>query len=134
MQGFVASDLDGDGLLEATEVGPEMAADPEFTDNDADKNGGLTVDEVVAEKLADFKAIDTNGDGLLTLDELNAAYPAPKGIGATLPRRLSAGPEEAWGPPSHFRAACDRRSRPSLRPPRTRDPHRNSCAGDGSRL
>ncbi len=77
MQGFVASDLDGDGILEATEVGEEMATDPEFTDNDANKNG-LTVDEVVTEKLADFKAIDTNGDGLLTIDELNAAYPAPK--------------------------------------------------------
>ena len=76
MQGFVASDLDGDGILEATEVG-DMATDPEFTDNDANKNG-LTVDEVVAEKLADFKAIDTNGDGLLTLEELNAAYPPPK--------------------------------------------------------
>jgi hypothetical protein len=77
MQGFVASDLDGDGILEASEVGEAIAADPEFTDNDADKNG-LTVDEVVVEKIADFKAIDTNGDGLLTLDELNAAYPAPK--------------------------------------------------------
>lgn len=77
MQGFVASDLDGDGIIEASEVGPEMAADPEFTDNDTDKNG-LTVEEVVAEKIVDFKAIDTNGDGLLTLDELNAAYPAPK--------------------------------------------------------
>jgi hypothetical protein len=77
MEGFVASDLDGDGILEASEVGEEIAADPEFTDNDADKNG-LTVEEVVAEKIVDFKAIDTNGDGLLSLEELNAAYPAPK--------------------------------------------------------
>ena len=76
MQGFVASDHDGDGILEANEVGEEMAAHPEFTDNDTDKSGGLTVDEVVTEKLADFKAIDTNGDGLLSLEELNAAYPA----------------------------------------------------------
>ena len=76
MQGFVASDLDGDGILEATEVG-EMATHAEFTDNDANKNG-LTVEEVVTEKLVDFKAIDTNGDGLLTIEELNAAYPPPK--------------------------------------------------------
>ena len=75
MQGFVASDLDGDGLIEAPEVGEEIATHAEFTDNDADKGGFLTVEEVVAEKLADFKAIDTSGDGLLTIDELNAAYP-----------------------------------------------------------
>ncbi len=78
MQGFVASDLDGDGILEASEVGEEIATHPEFTDNDADKSGGLTVEEVVAEKIVDFKAIDTNGDGLLTIEELNAAYPPPK--------------------------------------------------------
>ena len=77
MRGFVASDLDGDGILEASEVGEEMAADPEFTDNDADKNG-LRSTKSSTEKLADFKAIDTNGDGLLTLEELNVAYPAPK--------------------------------------------------------
>ena len=77
VQGFVASDLDGDGILEAGEVGEEIATHAEFIDNDANKNG-LTVDEVVTEKLADFKAIDTNGDGLLTIEELDAAYPAPK--------------------------------------------------------
>lgn len=77
MKGFVASDLDGDELLEANEVG-DLSADPEFADNDADKSGALTVEEVVEEKLADFKAIDTNGDGFLSLEELNVAYPAPK--------------------------------------------------------
>ncbi|HET7717284.1 MAG TPA: hypothetical protein VFK86_16795, partial [Bauldia sp.] len=77
IQGFVASDLDGDGMLEATEVG-ELSTHEEFTDNDADKSGGLTVEEVVEEKLTDFKAIDTNSDGFLSIEELNAAYPAPK--------------------------------------------------------
>ena len=78
MQGFVASDLDGDGQLEATEVGEEIATHEEFTDNDADKGGTLSVEEVIEEKLADFTAIDANGDGLLTVQELEAAYPAPK--------------------------------------------------------
>lgn len=78
MQGFVASDLDGDGLIEAGEVGEEMAAHEEFSDNDTDKDGALSVEEVIEEKLADFKAIDTNGDGYLDLDELTAAYPAPQ--------------------------------------------------------
>jgi hypothetical protein len=75
MQGFVASDLDGDGLIEASEVGEEIATHAEFTDNDTDKGGSLTVEEVVEEKLADFKMIDKNGDGLLVIEELNAAYP-----------------------------------------------------------
>lgn len=78
MQGFVASDLDGDGQLEAEEVGEEIAAHEEFTDNDADNSGTLTVEEVIEEKLADFQTIDTDGDGLLSLDELNAAYPPPQ--------------------------------------------------------
>lgn len=76
MQGFVVSDHDGDGLLEASEVGEEMATHQEFTDNDADKNAALSVEEVVEEKLADFKAIDANGDGYLDFEELKAAYPA----------------------------------------------------------
>lgn len=76
MHGFVMSDHDGDGLLEANEVGEELAAHEEFTDNDTDNDGALSVEEVIEEKLADFKTIDTNGDGFLDLDELNAAYPA----------------------------------------------------------
>lgn len=74
MKGFTTSDLDGNGILEADEIGEELATHAEFLDGDADKSGHLTVIEVVNEKLADFKVLDTNGDGFIDIDELNAAY------------------------------------------------------------
>lgn len=73
MKGFTVTDVDGNGILEADEVG-ELSTHEEFIDNDADKSGSLSVIEVVNEKLADFKALDTNGDGFLDIEELNAAY------------------------------------------------------------
>jgi hypothetical protein len=73
MKGFTASDLDGDGLLEATEIG-HLADLDEFTDNDADKDGALSAEEVIDEKLADFAAMDTNGDGFLSIEELEVVY------------------------------------------------------------
>jgi Ca2+-binding EF-hand superfamily protein len=73
MRGFTVSDLDGDGLLEANEIG-HLADHEEFADNDADKDGALSVEEIVAEKLADFAAMDTDGDGLLSIEELEVVY------------------------------------------------------------
>lgn len=73
MRGFTISDLDGDGLLEADEIG-HLADHDEFTDNDADKDGALSVEEVIAEKLADFAAMDANGDGFLSIEELEIVY------------------------------------------------------------
>ena len=73
MKGFTVTDVDGNGILEADEVG-ELSTHEEFTDNDADKSGSLTVIEVVDEKLADFKTLDANGDGFLDIEELDAAY------------------------------------------------------------
>jgi hypothetical protein len=70
---FGIADIDGDGMLEKEEAG-DMAADPEFSDNDSNKDGSLSIDEMIEEKLADFASIDTNSDGLLSLDELNAKY------------------------------------------------------------
>ena len=70
---FNETDSDRDNMLEKKEVG-KLASDPEFSDNDADKNGALSIEEVIAEKLADFKTADTNGDGMLTIIEVKKFY------------------------------------------------------------
>lgn len=70
---FQIADADGDEILEAEEIG-ELATDPEFSDNDSDKSGALSIEEMIEEKLADFERIDMNDDGSLTLDELEKTY------------------------------------------------------------
>ena len=70
---FNVADSDRDNMLEKQEVG-KLASDPEFSDNDADKDGALSIEEVIAEKLADFKTADTNGDGMLTIIEVKKFY------------------------------------------------------------
>jgi len=74
---FNLTDSDRDGMLEKQEVG-ELASDPEFSDNDANKDGALSIDEVITEKLADFKAADTNSDGVLTIIEVTKFYETRK--------------------------------------------------------
>jgi hypothetical protein len=70
---FQIADANGNEILEAEEIG-ELAKDPEFSDNDSDKSGSLSIGEMIEEKLADFERIDTNDDGSLTLDELEKTY------------------------------------------------------------
>ena len=70
---FNDTDSDQDGLLEKREVA-DYADDAEFSDNDADKSGSLSPEEVITEKLADFKAADTDGDGKLSFKEVKAFY------------------------------------------------------------
>jgi hypothetical protein len=72
---FSFLDIDRDNVLEAPEMG-EVADDPEFTDNDNDGSPGLSIEEVIAEKLADFDKADANGDGALNIDEVRNAYEA----------------------------------------------------------
>jgi hypothetical protein len=73
IQQFEIADADGDETLEAEEVG-ELATNAEFSDNDSDKSGALSIEEMIAEKLADFERIDSDKDGFLTMDELGKGH------------------------------------------------------------
>ena len=75
LQQFGETDSDRDGALEEQEV-RDAAADPEFKDNDTDKSGTLSVEEMIEEKLADFSKADINNDGMLDLDEVTKHYEA----------------------------------------------------------
>jgi len=70
---FGIADVDGDDMLEAEEAG-DLASDAEFSDNDLNKDGSISIEEMIEEKLADFARIDENSDGTLSLEELQAAY------------------------------------------------------------
>ena len=68
---FNKLDLNQDNVLGPDEIG-DLAKDPEYLDGDTDKSGALSIEEVIAEKLADFEAADTNKDGALNVDEVTA--------------------------------------------------------------
>jgi Ca2+-binding EF-hand superfamily protein len=70
---FDLTDSDRNNSLDKKEVGA-LADDPEFSDNDSDKDGALSFEEMIQEKLADFASADTNGDGLLSFEEVVKAY------------------------------------------------------------
>ena len=65
--GFVSLDADGSGAIEAAEAGPEGLGAA-----NADGDGSLTLEELMALKMAQMQAADTDGDGALSLDEVLA--------------------------------------------------------------
>ena len=71
---FSTIDINKDNKLSHDEVG-ELAKDKEFLDGDTDKDGALSITEVIAEKLADFESADTNGDGSLNVEEVTKFKP-----------------------------------------------------------
>ena len=62
-------DKNGNDAIDPDEIG-DLAKDAEFEDGDSNKNGSLSVEEVISEKLADFEAADTNKDGALNVEEV----------------------------------------------------------------
>jgi len=71
---FGIADANGDQMIDAEEAG-DLADDPEFSDNDTNDDGVISIEEMVEEKLTDFAGIDGDSDGFLSLEELQAAYP-----------------------------------------------------------
>lgn len=69
LEDFRKLDQNGNNALDPDELG-DLAEDAEFGDGDTDKDGSLSLEEIIAEKLADFEAADTNKDGALNVDEV----------------------------------------------------------------
>ena len=74
---FNETDSDRDNMIEKQEVG-KLSKDKEYSDNDTNKDGALSIEEMIEEKLADFKAADINSDGSLTVDEVKKFYDSKK--------------------------------------------------------
>ena len=72
---FNLTDSDRENRLEKQEVG-DLASNPEFSDNDANMASALSIEEVIAEKITDFKTTDTNSAGVLTIIEVMNFYEA----------------------------------------------------------
>jgi len=53
--------------------GAAMAAAPAFEDVDMNKDGAITADEAASVEGLDMASADTNGDGMLSKDEYEAA-------------------------------------------------------------
>lgn len=70
---FNQIDSDRDNILEKQKVG-ELSSAKEFFDNNTSRDGALSLEEVIEEKLADFGVADTNKEGMLTIDEVNKFY------------------------------------------------------------
>ena len=70
---FIETDSDRDNMIEKQEVG-ELSKDKEYSDNDTSKDGALSIEEMIKEKLDDFKTADINSDGVLTIIEVKTFY------------------------------------------------------------
>ncbi len=95
-------------------MGPERGGfmQMEFADVDLDKNGQITVEDLVAGAKARFDEADSNGDGTLTVDELKAQVEsrmaermangggknAGNGAGKNGPGKNGAGKQGRWAP------------------------------------
>lgn len=68
---FELADTNKDGKLSELELSNGVDSTV-FAARDRDKNGGITASECIPEEMKDFKASDTNKDGMVTYAEFSA--------------------------------------------------------------
>jgi len=70
---FYFADANKDGYLDETEL--KVLAFPEdFKEQDRDANGRVSLREFLRVRFADFQKVDTDGDGVLEVDEVVTAW------------------------------------------------------------
>jgi Ca2+-binding EF-hand superfamily protein len=74
---FYAADVNKDGFLDAKEL-KALAFSEDFTDDDKDRNGRVSMHEFLRVRFAEFATTDTDGDGLLSVDEVVTAWEGKK--------------------------------------------------------
>ena len=70
---FYFADANKDGYLDPNEVKVLVFAD-DFTENDKDANGRVSLREFLRVRFADFTKTDTDGEGVLSVDEVVTAW------------------------------------------------------------
>jgi len=70
---FYFADADKDGYLDPTEMKVLVFAD-DFSEQDKDANGRVSLREFLRVRFADFPKADTDGDGTLSVDEVVTTY------------------------------------------------------------
>jgi len=70
---FYFADANKDGFLDPAEL-RRLAFPEDFTEDDKDANGRVSLREFLRVRFADFTKVDTDGDGVLSVDEVVAAW------------------------------------------------------------
>jgi len=70
---FYFADFNKDGYLDEKEL-KALAFPEDFKEQDRDANGRVSMREFLRIRFADFPKTDTNGDGVLSVDEIVAVY------------------------------------------------------------
>ena len=74
---FAETDTNKDGFLEAEEL-KQLAFPDDFTDDDKDRDGRVSMREFLRVRFHDYDVADTDHDGVLSLDEVIAAFEGRK--------------------------------------------------------
>ncbi len=72
---FYRADVDKDGKLTPVEVTATLVETSNLSSaTDSNQDGTLTLHEFMRARMKDYEDVDTNGDGLLEIDEVVSAY------------------------------------------------------------
>jgi Ca2+-binding EF-hand superfamily protein len=71
---FFFADADRDGFMTWPELEAAVAFPDDFRGADADKDGRISLYEFVRVRFADFDTVDSNHDGLLSVEEVVVVY------------------------------------------------------------